>query len=114
MEKGTSNKVNDKASPEDISKYVEFMQKYSKRLCIFEEVNEERERQHDKWGEQNHDPITWCVILGEEVGEVNKAAYEAVVLNWGDIAEYRKELVQTAAVCFQMIECLDRNSAPNP
>ncbi|PJI53371.1 hypothetical protein CTI14_29520, partial [Methylobacterium radiotolerans] len=43
---------------------------------VLEEVLEERLRQDAKWGVQNHDPPTWLMILGEEVGEVNQAALE--------------------------------------
>ncbi len=76
------------------------------------EVLAERARQDKKWGQQNHHPMEWLAILGEEVGEVNKAALETY---WnyrgriGDYSEYRRELIQTAAACFAMIECLDRN-----
>jgi len=45
-----------------------------------------------KWGEQNHSPAVWCVILAEEVGELAKA-----ILTEQD-AQY-KELVHVSAVC---------------
>jgi NTP pyrophosphatase (non-canonical NTP hydrolase) len=78
------------------------------QINIFYEIQEERDRQDEKFGEQNHSPVLWCTILGEEVGEVNKAALEN---HFGkiDLMEYRQELIQTAAVCFAMIECFDRN-----
>jgi hypothetical protein len=63
---------------------------------IFHEIRLERSRQDQKWGEQNHDPADWCTILGEEIGEVNKAAFEAKNL-YKPWIEYRKELVQSAA-----------------
>lgn len=66
---------------------------------ILNAIKLERNRQDDKWGEQFHHPIMWCAILGEEVGEVNKAALEE---NW---EEYRKELIQVAAVAVAMLEC---------
>ncbi len=52
------------------------------------------------------------MILGEEVGEANKAALEA---KFGSktLAEYREELVQVAAVAVAMIQCLDRNMSVN-
>jgi hypothetical protein len=34
------------------------------------EVFRERHRQNEKWGAQHHDPLTWLLILMEEVGEV--------------------------------------------
>lgn len=70
---------------------------------IFKEVQAERDRQDEKWGEQNHKPPRWSVILSEEVGEVNKAILEE------DAPNYRHELIQVAAVAILMIECLDRN-----
>jgi NTP pyrophosphatase (non-canonical NTP hydrolase) len=80
---------------------------------IFEEIRKERQKQDDKWGEQNHKPIEWVAILTEEVGEVSKAALEAhFKQHFWDIeklSEYRKELLQTAAVAVAMVESLDRN-----
>jgi len=63
----------------------------------------ERQKQDDKWGEQNHDIYKWLAILGEEVGEVNKAALE------GKYNEVIDELIQIGAVAVAMIESLDRN-----
>lgn len=80
---------------------------------VYREVFFERQRQHTKWGEQNHTPIEWIPILGEEVGEVNKACLETYFKHKGadtDYSEYRKELIQVAAVAIQMVECLDRNN----
>ncbi|EMN44066.1 MazG-like family protein [Leptospira weilii] len=78
---------------------------------IIQEILREREKQDQKWGEQNYNPIEWCAILGEEVGEVNKAALETHFKFDGknDYIEYRKELIQVSAVALAMIECLDRN-----
>lgn len=78
---------------------------------VLEEIAKERNRQDEKWGEQNHSPADYLTILGEEVGEANKAALEAKFAGepWED---YRKELVQVAAVAVAMIECFDRNIKP--
>ena len=70
-------------------------------LKVIEDVKEERERQDAKWGEQLHDPYTWIAILGEEYGEVCKAALE-------DNGGYRDELVQVAAVAIAAIESYDK------
>lgn len=81
-------------------------------MCaVLEEVKQERLRQNAKWGEQNHTPIEWLAILGEEVGEANKAALETHFNYTGkvDYSEYRAELIQVAAVAVSMIESLDRN-----
>lgn len=86
---------------------------------ILGEVRKERDRQDAKWGEQNHSPFVWLAILGEEVGEVNKAALESVVFRPQDrdaenqwllqkLEDYREELVQVAAVACAMIESFDR------
>lgn len=80
---------------------------------IFNEVSAEHQRQDAKWGQQNHTPIEWCAILGEEVGEVNKAALETHFNYAGansEYSDYRQELIQVAAVATKMIECLDRNA----
>lgn len=75
-------------------------------LC---EVRDERARQDDKWGEQNHDPFLYLTILGEEFGEACQAALH---MRYGGPAaeKLRKELVQTAAVAVAAIECLDRGA----
>ncbi|MCH1913065.1 MazG-like family protein [Leptospira noguchii] len=78
----------------------------------FKEISEERDKQDLKFGPQNHKPVEWCMILGEEVGEVQKAALESYFRYEGknhDYSEYRNELIQVAAVSISMIECFDRN-----
>lgn len=80
---------------------------------VLSEVQEERRRQDAKWGEQNHTQPEWLSILGEEFGEVCKAVCEAHFSGYestGNWAEYRKELIQLAAVAVAMVECLDRNN----
>ena len=63
----------------------------------------ERKKQDIKWGEQNHSRYKWLAILGEEVGEVNKAALED---KYDDVID---ELIQVGAVTIAMIESLERN-----
>lgn len=98
--------MNDK---ERVEKVQAYWKAHGKRVEIFSDICDERERQDRKWGEQNHAPADWCMILGEEVGEINKAALESK-FEGKTLEEYRKELIQTAAVCFSMIECLDRQT----
>ncbi len=74
-----------------------------KKEDIVKLILSERNKQDIKWGEQNHDIYKWLAILGEEVGEVNKAALE------DQYDEVIDELVQVAAVAVAMIESLDRN-----
>lgn len=82
---------------------------------IFEEIEQERFEQDVKWGEQNHKPIEWCAILGEEVGEVNKEALEHhFKVEGSNLSRYREELIQVAAVAVAMIESLDRNNENEP
>lgn len=79
------------------------------------EVLDERQRQNEKWGEQNHSPLEWIAILTEEVGEVAKEAHEfhfgvrgTTEMIEEKLKMYRKEMAQVAAVAIQAIECLDR------
>lgn len=88
---------------------------------ILEEIREERNKQDQKWGKQLHCPKGWLMILGEEVGEANKAVLEACNFESGKLVSinreklqgfkgaYREELVQIAAVAVAMIECLDED-----
>lgn len=71
---------------------------------IAHELVMERRRQDKKWGVQNHLPERWLTILLEEVGEAAHGRLE------NDRANYREELVQSAAVIVAMIESLDRGN----
>ena len=83
------------------------------------EVLDERERQDQKWGEQNHGLAHWMLILGEEVGEANKAVLEVAVTERGApdavptemVDAAREELIQVAAVAVAIVECMDRKEA---
>ena len=76
---------------------------------IYVLVLEERARQNAKWGRQEHSYPEWISLLTEEVGE---AATEANKCNWAQTydvalrhqAELFDELIQCAAVVFQIIE----------
>ena len=70
---------------------------------IIDLIMSERDRQDVKWGEQNHNIYKWLAILGEEVGEVNKAVLE------NKYDEVIDELIQIGAVTVAMIESLERN-----
>ncbi len=64
------------------------------------DIEDERQRQDEKWGVQNHNDLKWLAILMEEVGEVAK-----------DMLKYggdRRELVQVAAVAVAWMEAIDR------
>lgn len=72
---------------------------------ILAELAGERASQERKWGGRSvasvSDPSRAVVILTEELGEVARAAHD------GDLAHYRLELVQVAAVAVAMIEAVD-------
>jgi hypothetical protein len=86
---------------------------------VLAQIGAERRRQDEKFGEQrNHSPAEWLMILGEEVGEANQAALEAHFWNHKGInlkpldrlarlEQYRKELIQVAAVAVAAVETLD-------
>lgn len=78
------------------------------QLQIMQDIAEERLRQDQKWGVQNHDHFTWLGILMEEVGESSKAALEHR-FGHAPARLYREELVQVAAVAVAMLECYDRH-----
>lgn len=78
---------------------------------VLEGVLKERDRQDSKWGEQNHNPLEWLSILSEEVGEV---ALAINIAHFGDVPDwtnYRKELLEVAAVAVAAVEALDRGKA---
>ena len=68
---------------------------------VLEEVMEERKRQDELWGEQNHDDRIWLAILVEEVGEVANDINERS-------KKLREELIQVAAVAVSWVESIDR------
>lgn len=91
---------------------------------VLAQVKHERQRQNEKWGVQNHNPVEWIAILTEEVGEASKEAVDLHFAN-GEINPHnpagpglqrqriqnlRKELIQVAAVAVQIVEDIDRNS----
>ncbi|QHJ81839.1 MAG: hypothetical protein [Bacteriophage sp.] len=78
---------------------------------IYEDIKRETERQDKKWGIQFHTPEVWLAILGEEVGESNKAFLEHMFGN-KSTTDLRAELVQVAAVAVQFIEQLDNDFNP--
>lgn len=97
-------------------------------LKILNEIAAERKRQDAKWGEQNWNPVEWVAILGEEFGEVSKEALEYyfnkkmgtvpdqpkdVQFQQERLQDYRKELIQVAAVALAMIQSLERNELIN-
>jgi NTP pyrophosphatase (non-canonical NTP hydrolase) len=71
-------------------------------LRIMNAIAQERQRQDEKWGIQNHGDGKWAAILMEEVGEV------ATAILHNDPKNLREELIQVAAVAAAWVEALDR------
>ena len=90
-----------------LNRYQEWLNENGRVLT---EVILERQKQVEKWGQQNHHPFHYLAILMEEVGEASQAAVQATgepgKATWDD---YREELVQVAAVALAMIGSFDRN-----
>lgn len=84
-------------------------------LKIISDVISERERQDEKWGEQNHNAFVWSSIIGEEYGEMCKAINEFGFNPTPETEqEIYKEAIQTMASCMAMLECLERNREVQP
>lgn len=94
---------------------IDFLEELASfRTVALQSVIAERTRQDTKWGQQNHDPVFWLGILGEEYGELCQAINETVFDNGpeerqkGGYANMRAEAVQVAAVAVAFVEMLDR------
>lgn len=77
------------------------------RNMVLEDINQERNRQDEKWGIQRHDLGTWLTILVEEVGEVAQAMQANK--GWGketDASNLYKELIHVSAVSGAIAEQL--------
>lgn len=74
---------------------------------IIDDINIERQRQNDKWGQQDHDDYRWLAILTEEVGELSQSILHD---EFGGYASgtTEAELIQIAAVAVQWLECMRR------
>ncbi len=68
----------------------------------------ERQRQDEKWGEQNHEPFVWLAILTEEVGELAQAMLHREFGGPQALA-LEEEATQVAAVAVALLECCIRN-----
>lgn len=83
------------------------------KTCVGEQalflkaVARERDAQDAKWGANVVGMLNMLAVLGEEVGECNRAVLER------DWTELRRELVQVAAVCSKFYELLGANACPD-
>lgn len=78
-----------------------------RRRRILLDVSHERDKQEDKWKDQRRGIHEFLTILGEEIGEVNKAVLHTQH-GGPEAGKARIELVQAAAVVVQILEQLDR------
>ncbi len=83
------------------------------------EVRAERECQHRKWGQQDHDLPNWFLTLNEVLGEAAKEANDFTIsasdgeeetdaVMKGSLRLVRTRAVQLAAVAVAMVEGIDR------
>ena len=116
--------------------------KEDKRRKLFDEINKERHRQDDRWGEQNYRVLAEYSIsatledMRSTHGIMSQGFYrtraESKRTSWLDILmeevaefaesafidgyasdEARKELIQVIAVGVSMLECMDRRREEN-
>lgn len=66
-------------------------------------ILEERKKQFEKWGDQRHNVSFWLVILGEEFGEMCKAALHTI-FGGEESGKFQSECIQMTAVGFQILE----------
>ncbi len=70
---------------------------------IWQAILAERQRQDTIWGENTHNIDTWLCILGEEMGEVCKAAL-GFIYHGKEFSDVQQELIHVAAVVVAIIE----------
>lgn len=95
-------------------------------MSILVEVKEELLKINKTWVQKNYTPHEWMGILMEEVGESSKEITDRMLGKFVPIEkleehsphckpdtyyllQYRKEMIQVAAVAIEAIESLDRN-----
>jgi len=77
-----------------------------------EAVKEERRRQLEMWGDENHSLFEWAAILGEEYGEFCRAVNETYFEKGrypelGGFKNISKEARHVAAVAVAIMEFLE-------
>lgn len=70
---------------------------------FYDLIDDERNRQDEKWGIQRHNWNTWSTILTEECGEVAKACLDSY-FDGKPLDNLEEELVQVATVCKAIYE----------
>lgn len=79
-----------------------------RRSNMVDLILDERDRQDNEWGEQDHPDLDWLAILTEELGEVAKEVKGNQVPLGGNDEQMGQELVQVAAVALAWLECMER------
>lgn len=78
---------------------------------FIDQIKNERKRQDEKWGVQDHHPLMWFSIIGEECGEMCKAFNEYTFdEKFEHLENMQKEAIQIAACCVAMLECIERQA----
>ena len=82
------------------------------QALILTKIKDERARQDEKWGVQQHSLQTWMTILGEEYGEACRAVCEFTFAKTqeredSEVLELKRELVRVAAVCVAALKQLE-------
>ena len=76
---------------------------------VLSAIAEERLRQLEKWGRQDHEPAQWLAILVAELGELAQALIEVDLRGHEQWRPYwHSGLVQLAAVAIAAAESDDR------
>jgi hypothetical protein len=76
------------------------------RDLVYLAIDEERDKQDDKWGEGRKMPNeVWATILAEEVGEAAQASLK------DEEMPLRREIIQIAAVAIAWIEALEEHGS---
>jgi NTP pyrophosphatase (non-canonical NTP hydrolase) len=76
-------------------------------------VQEERRRQYEARGDQDHNPLKWLAVLAEEFGEVAKAledGHEGKHDHPTYTNQLEYELIQVAAVAVAWVEAIRRGN----
>ena len=75
------------------------------KLLRAKAIIDERDRQDEKWGLQDHTLPMWLTILMEEVGELAAAVLgECFGTDKHPELDWQKEAIQVAAVALAMVE----------
>lgn len=82
--------------------------------AVLAEVAEERQRQDEQWGESNHGPEGWALIIAKHAGRTAADALDYLDVAGADSDEYyafmqfRDRCIKLAAICVAAAECIDR------